>query len=112
MKARRLPFVLSLPLVLGLMGCAREDDGTSPTERNQRDVPTRTDDDGTLRGTDDTTPTTPPGDETGIPPVPNETGDPMYRDREFERGGQTGPQQTDPGQTQPGQTTPGGGAND
>lgn len=84
MKARRLSFALSLPLALGLLGCARDDDGTAPT-----DVPTRTEE-----------APTPPQDETGIPPVPNETG------RESE-GSRTGPQPTDMDQTQPGS-----GAND
>lgn len=116
MKARRLSLVLSLPLALGLLGCGREDDAME----DQRDVPATTgEDDGSLREADEQTPTAPPPPSTepspgeqGIPPVPNETGDPMYRDQEFERGGETGsPRQTDPDQATPGRT-PGGGAND
>jgi hypothetical protein len=103
MKARRLSFVLSLPLALGLLGCSREDDGTGPLEQEPRDVPTRTDDQGSPYGAEQDETTTPrPQDETGIPPVPNETGDPMSRDQDFPRGADTGPQQTDPDPTMPG----------
>ena len=113
MKARRVSFVVSLPLALGLLGCGREDDGA---DTYQREVPTtpRTGDDGSLHSTEE--PTTP--DQTTTPDQPTtpdqtapETGDPMERSQDFERGARTGPQQTNPDPTNP-ERTPGGGAND
>ncbi len=120
---------LALSTSLWLAGCPQEDDYDFPGEGEQERERIEEPRDGGYqdepRGAEELDPDgdgvgggrppggTPPPDtppaggvdeESGIPPVPNETGDPLYRDRGATGGGETPtPQQPQRDQIQPGQ---------